>query len=232
MTDAVIARGWVPDDTGAHRQIMGAVSAQEARLLASIVLSNNCKRCFETGVANGISTLAITQAVAHNGGHHFGMDPEQILGHRNAALCLLAEHGLTPAFTLLNGPSHRMAPPLLDTEERFDFAFIDGMHTFHYRLVDFFFANQLLRPGGWLVFHDILLPSMKKLFRFILTQGNYRWARTPELAPSLPRKLRYVGAAFLKRRPLWHFWPNHFANVLVLQKLSDDERPWNHFENF
>lgn len=41
------------------------MSKDEAQTLASLILENNCKKSFETGVANGISTLAITQAIAH-----------------------------------------------------------------------------------------------------------------------------------------------------------------------
>lgn len=231
MTDAVLDRGWVICQTGDRREITGAVNKEEARTLAGIILNNNCKRCYETGVAYGLSTLAITQAVARLGGHHTGMDPLQST-HGNAALCLLAEHHLAPYFTLMEGPSQLMAPRLLETNEQFDFAFIDGMHTFQHKLVDYFFADQLLKAGGWLVFHDLVFPSVKKVLRFIETQHNYRLWLTPGLEPSATRKLYYLAGAFLKRRSLWSYWRNGFANLLVLQKLQAKEHPWDYFRGF
>ena len=58
MTDAVLDRGWVTRRTGDRSEITGAVNKEEAHTLASIILNNNCKRCYETGVAYGLSTLA------------------------------------------------------------------------------------------------------------------------------------------------------------------------------
>jgi len=231
MTNAVLDRGWVTRQTGDRSEITGAVNKEEAATLASIILNNNCKRCYETGVAYGLSTLAITQAVARLGGRHIGMDPLQS-AHGNAALCLLAEHDLAAFFTLMEGPSHLMAPRLLETNEQFDFAFIDGMHTFQHKLVDYFFADQLLKVGGWLVFHDLVLASVKKVLRFIETQHNYRLCLTPGLEPSSARKLRYVAGAFIKGRSLWSYWPNRFANLLVLQKLEAKEFAWDYFCSF
>ncbi len=231
-TDAVIDRGWVEDCDRQRRKIEGAVSKLEARLLAEIVLRHNCRRCVETGVANGISTLAITQAAAHVGGHHYGIDPCQTDQHRNAALLLLNAHGLADDFTLLAGPTHLEAPRLLAQQEPFDFVFVDGMHTFDYKLLDFFYADKLLRVGGWLVFHDLLLPSVKKVYRFVRLQRRYRAWRTPELVPPFFRRCRFLAGAFLKRKPLWYFWPNRFCNLLVLEKTSDKEQPWSFFEDF
>ncbi|XHR26759.1 MAG: class I SAM-dependent methyltransferase [Chthoniobacteraceae bacterium] len=232
MTDAVIDRGWVHDRNGNQREIVGSVTKKEAAILAGIIYKNGCKRCVETGVANGISTLAIAQAVAGNGGRHYGIDPEQSTSHDYAAINLLSEHRLNECFSLMEGPAHIMMPQLTAQGELFDFAFIDGMHTFHYKLIDYFFADKLLRIGGWMVFHDLLLPSVKKLYRYIQTQGKYRPWDTPQLEPPTAYKLRHIAAAVIKRKPLRTFWPNGFSNLLVLEKVSDEERPWNHFNNF
>lgn len=232
FTDKVIDRGWVGEIGKNRHNITGAVSKLEAKTLAGIILKNHCKSSFETGVANGISTLAITQAIKTNNGHHYGIDPCQMLEHQGVALSLLKEYGLLTQFTLYEGPTHLEAPKLLRSSEKFDFAFIDGMHNFDYKFIDYFYADKLLKTGGFLVFHDLLLPSVKKIFKFIKKQNKYQLILTPDLQPSFNRKAKYIGAAFLKSKPYWSEWPNSFCNLLVLQKKADIEFPWNYFENF
>jgi predicted O-methyltransferase YrrM len=232
FTDKVIERGWVGEIGKNRRNITGAISKLEARALAEIILKHDCKRSFETGVANGISTLAITQAIAANKGHHYGIDPCQFTDHQGVALTLLAEHDLLSRFTLCEGPTHLEAPNLLKNNEKFDFGFIDGMHSFDYKFIDLFYADKLLKVGGFLVFHDLLLPSVKKVLKFIKKQYQYKIIITPELQPSLHRKAKYMAAAFIKRKPYWYEWPNNFCNLLVLQKTAEPDHPWNYFENF
>lgn len=232
FTDSIIERGWIGEAGKNQHYIMGAVSKIEARTLAAVILEYNCQKSFETGVANGISTLAITQAIALTNGHHYGIDPYQFTYHKGTALNLLAEHDLLDYFTLCEGSTHLEAPKLLSKHDEFDFAFIDGMHTFDYKFIDFFYADKLLKAGGLLVFHDSLLPSVKKIFRFIKKNKKYRVLTTPELQPNLSKKAKYMLAAFIKGKPYWYEWNNNFCNLLVLQKICDIELPWYHFEDF
>lgn len=232
FTDAVIDRRWIGEANHNRREIVGAVSKAEAQVLAAIILKHNCQQSLETGVANGISTLAITQAIARNQGHHYGIDPCQFSDHQGVALTLLAEHHLQQHFTLCEGPTHLEAPKLLSQGKTFDFIFIDGMHKFDYKFLDFFYADKLLKVDGFLVFHDLLLPSTKKLAKFVLQQKNYQMLLTPTLQPSWQRKAKYLIAALVKQKPYWYQWRNHFCNLLVLQKISNTEHAWNYFENF
>ena len=232
LVSQVIERGYVGEVGKNRRQITGAVSKEEAEILASIIFENGCLKSLETGVANGISTLAITEAIALNGGHHYGVDPCQLNEHQGVALSLLEEYKLRSSFTLLDGPAHLEIPKLIEAEEKFDLVFIDGMHKFDYKFLDFFLADQVLKVDGFLVFHDILLPSTKKIYRYIKRSHDYRFCKTHYRAPSLYRQIRYVVGAFLKARPFWYTWHNNFRNLLVLQKKSDVEHPWNYFRDF
>ncbi|WP_138506392.1 class I SAM-dependent methyltransferase [Nostoc sp. PA-18-2419] len=232
FTDKVIDRGWVGEIDKNRRCIQGGISRMEARTLAAIILKYNCKNSFETGVAHGISTLAITQAIVHNNGSHYGIDPYQFLEHEGVALSLLREYNLLSNFTLCEGPAHLEAPKLFSLPEKFDFIFIDGMHTFDYKFVDFFYADHLLKIGGFLVFHDLLLPSVKKIFRLIKKSYNYNFFTTSYLQPSIASKVKYTAVAFIKGKSYWYDWPNHFCNLLILQKIANTERSWNYFYNF
>jgi len=58
--EEVLTRGWVSDLQGGRQPIHGPVSAAEARFLAGLILETGVKQSLETGVALGVSTLAIT----------------------------------------------------------------------------------------------------------------------------------------------------------------------------
>jgi len=66
-----------------------------------------------------------------------------------------------------------MLPELIERGVTIDFAFIDGMHTFDYTVIDLFFADKLLRKGGIICIHDMELPSKRKAFRYLLGHRKY-----------------------------------------------------------
>lgn len=47
------------------------------------------------------------------------------------------------------------------TGMRFDVAFIDGDHGFEAVIKDYWIARQVIEPGGMIIFHDYLNPSVK-----------------------------------------------------------------------
>jgi|SRR5665213_1020432 len=152
--------------------------------------------------------------------------------HGGAALGALAEFGLQDFFSLREGPSHSELPKLFNAGESFDLVFVDGAHQFNLKFIDFYYADLLLKIGGCLVFHDLLLPATKKLYKYIQTLQRYKFMATPQLQPTVTRKFRYLAGAFVKFKPLRTYWPNGFGNLLVLQKFSDQPAPWNLFRNF
>jgi predicted O-methyltransferase YrrM len=232
VLSAVYSRGVVQTRKGLSQSIAGAVTIDEAMYLAGIVQTHKLTRTLETGVAKGLSTLALAYAVNLNGGHHIGIDPCQRSEHDEAALMLLEEFGLIGSFRLMDGPSHLEAPKLIADSEKFDLIFIDGMHTVDYKIVDVFMADQLLAPGGFLILHDLLLQSVKKTLRFLRTHRDYEMIRTPNLRPTIAKRVRYVAGAIAKRRSYWYFWPNGFSNLLVLRKKHQVAHNWDFYRNF
>ena len=79
---------------------------------------------------------------------------------------------------------------------------IDGNHRFDDVLVDFYLSDQLVSPGGLLIFDDMWMPSVRTVVNFILTNRQYKIVSQP------------------------------IRNMMVLKKLADDDRDWCHFENF
>ena len=226
-TDAVLDRGWVPDRDGGRRQIIGAVTKLEARILGDLVREYGCERTLETGVALGVSTLALTHAVSARGGTHYGIDPFQMSEHRGAALELLDEHGLRQHFELREGPSHLELPRLLEEGHRFDLVFIDGWHTFDNKLLDYFYADRMLSVGGWLVVHDLWFDSVRKLLGFVRGQGTYEIDSTRGGPWGWSKKLKARVSARLGEPP-----PLDSPNLLVMRKSRDDLPPWDHYVDF
>ena len=64
-------------------------------------------------------------------------------------------------------------PAMIQNQEIFDFAFIDGWHTFDHALVDFFYVNRLLNVQGIVVFDDVNYPQLRKLIRYISNYQNH-----------------------------------------------------------
>ena len=84
-------------------------------------------------------------------------------------------------------------PKLVSEGRQFDFAFIDGDHHFDGVFVDLFYVDQLLKPGGVVVFDDISWDGVYLACRF--AQTNYGYETIAELAK--PAKRFRVG----RRRP-------------------------------
>ncbi len=64
----------------------------------------------------------------------------------------------------------RAEPPM------FDFVLIDGCHNWPLVFLDFFYANYLLKPGGYLMIDDLQLHSVKELARLLSEQPGFETA--------------------------------------------------------
>lgn len=53
-------------------------------------------------------------------------------------------------------------------------AFIDGKHTADQALLDFYFLDRMIEPGGIVVFDDVHFPSVNKVVRYVSTYPNYQ----------------------------------------------------------
>jgi len=154
----------------------------------------------ETGVAFGISTLTICAAMAAapgdaSGRRHYGIDPNQTSQFGGAGLAAVQRAGLEHLFRLLEGPSHLELPRLLAEGVTLDFALIDGHHGFDYALLDFFFVDKMLRPGGIVAFHDYSWDAIQRAVRFVRTHREYQFTgsfRGLIGEGSLPRRLARV----------------------------------------
>ncbi len=151
---------------------------------------------------------------------------------------------------LIEVPSEIALPKLLSENKTYDFAFIDGWHTFDHTLIDFFYLNRMLKIGGIIVIDDVSYPSVSKLMRYLMRYPGYKMVGNIQIETSTKKKLFEL----VIRKPFSLFsklFPKRIqqelfsgkviasdstlglnASMIAFKKIKEDERPWYWFEDF
>jgi predicted O-methyltransferase YrrM len=231
---AMLSRAFPGQDLRPQRAFARAgMSPEELVRLYELVAENRTRRALEVGMASGTSSLVILGALSRNGDdiRLTSIDPFQRTWFGNDGIERLRANGLLERHHLLEEPDYLALPKLLAAQERFDFILVDGYHSFDYTLVDIFFADLLLEPGGVLAVHDSSWPAVFKVLQFLETQKDYHRLSPPpflKLEGALRkaiRRLRVFGSgqwrAFDERRTGWH-------TLAAYRKISDRMAPEFH----
>ncbi len=203
-----------------------------AEALYQTVLARRPEHVLEVGMAFGVSSLAILSALDRIGGtgRLVSLDPAQSRDWRGCGAAAVARSGLAPRHRLIEEPDYVALPRLLGEGHRIDFAYIDGMHTFDYTLLDFFYVDKLLPAGGVVGFNDCRMPAVHKVLRFVATHRRYR-----ELDVGLPvrfrpkrRVRRALGRLLGQTAPFGH----PMKQDRYFEKTEVWEPDWNSFTEF
>lgn len=155
--------GWDDADPGLARATWGLV-----RYIRPL-------KVVETGVARGLTTSIVLQALEINGvGDLFSVDlPPSIDRHRFTDQTAAAvPDGLKARWTLVRGSSRRRLPGLLETLESIDLFIHDSLHSHRNMSFELAEAWRALRPGGFLLADDVHRNSA-----FVQYAGRVRPAR-------------------------------------------------------
>ena len=222
--------------------------AGEKTALQSNVSKEECLRLYETvralrptvsvevGLAQGASTLAILKALEDNGhGHHHVIDPFQSY-FGGCGLAMVEKSGLGARFTFYEKFAEEVIPAL----PRLQFAFIDGSHLFDLTLCEFVLVDKRLDVGGLIGFHDLWMPSLQSLIRFVLRNRAYGihepGVTTPgSLLARVARKIAHCipGQDRIFAREFLHPWGEFgLPNLALLRKQADDHREWKFHNAF
>lgn len=195
--------------------------AAEAKLLQHWLREYRPGRLLEIGLAYGISSLCINQVVQewHVDSYHI-IDAFQHSQWRGVGLRHLQMIGVAEKCSLHEELSELCLPGLLAAGERFDFAFVDGWHSFDQALLEFFYINRMLEVGGIVVFDDVHLPGIQKVLAHVNTYPCYQRLSEPtDVALSLQAKVRRLAGVPVVR-------------LAAFRKTKDDSRNWDWFEDF
>lgn len=161
----------------------------DTRAIQRLVRELEAARTLETGMAFGVSTLAIGAVHQERGtGTHVAIDPLQSTVYRSVGALNLRRAHLEDRVRVIEEPSHVALPKLLDEGVRLDFALIDGRHLFDFVLVDFFYVDQMLDVGGVVAFHDTWMPAIAQAAGFVRRNRAYEPVRSRAPAIAALRK--------------------------------------------
>jgi predicted O-methyltransferase YrrM len=137
------------------------MTTRQGKTVYRFILQNRLARVLELGFAHGKSTCYLAAAVDELGvdGHVVTIDTKHAKErapniHQLLERCGLTER-VTPVFAARSFTWELMkllerAPP-----PQFDFAYIDGGHTWDVTGFAFLLVDRLLAPGGWVLFDDL-----------------------------------------------------------------------------
>jgi len=221
------------DSGSSHRIFPFAISAEEGAFLLSVIAGDpKVSKTLEVGCAYGLSSLHICAGIrGRSGASHTIIDPFQTLQWDGAGIKNLRSCGVD-FFHLIEEKSEFALPKLLEKREgQFDFIFIDGYHAFDHVLLDCFYANRLLKVGGYLVFDDLGWLSVSGAVSFLLKYPCYAVHGSVKKTP----KTFWEAAALRFLMPLARCanaaglfpsrsYRNTFYEMIALKKITEDKR--------
>lgn len=171
----MLTSGKTTTSAGEPIVVESGVPAVAADEITRQVLAVDAQTCVETGMAHGVSTLALLRGVEQTGGTVISIDPKQTTDRwRGAGLAAVERAGASGRHELVELPGHVGLPRLIERGETVDVAYVDGWHTFDYALVDVFMLDKMLRVGGRLGINDVQMPSVRKVERWLTSHRRYR----------------------------------------------------------
>jgi len=182
-------------------KIHSSIKEVEGKYIAKMIEDNNCKKCLEVGMAFGISAFYI---LSNENTELISIDPFQKTQWNDGGVKLLKEFNFTSRHKCIYKKSYVALPELVqkEGEQKYDFIFIDGWHTFDYTLIDFFYTDKLLKIGGIIIIDDALHKGVEKSLKYITT--NYKFYKKID-------------------SPI---------TVGCYKKIREDNRTWNYHQNF
>lgn len=245
LLEQIFSTGMTELADGSPTPLSSSISRDDCAAIERVIARSGATSAIEVGMACGISTLAIADALSRNGSARLVViDPNQTEGWSGVGMHLLRRAGLADVVELIEEPSQLALPRLAASGERFDFAFIDGWHTFDHTLIDFFFCDLMLDPGGMVMLDDVAYAAVNRVVRFILSNRDYELVEVTRSADDASASLRLRRAVKRKLRPLARtdrdptpahervFHGIEGVRVVALRKRGNDARPFDHFEQF
>lgn len=219
VAEEMLATGRVAAPDGSSLTLHSHLPRDECEIVQHWVREHRPRRLLEIGLAYGVSTLAVCEAMVAAGGaeRYHVIDPWQHTRWAGAGLYALERAGYRHLVRLHEEPSELVLPRMLAGGTGLDFALVDGWHGFDQVMMEVYYLNRMLAPGGVLVLDDVHLPGLGWIAALIGTWPAYRRLEAPVAQRrSRPARVRrmmgapeFRVAGFLKTGPdqrSWDFW--------------------------
>jgi predicted O-methyltransferase YrrM len=228
--------------TSKEDKFFDSISMDEAVLLYSVVREVVPKSSMEIGFCCGGSGMAFLKAIQDNGlGHHYACDPYQSTYAKNRGLENVRQAKLDSLLTF----QEAFPEAAVSNIPRVQFAFIDASHLYDLTMLDFVLVDKKLDVGGVVAFHDMWMPALQKVMRFLISNRGYKLFQSSAANQFLPIRTplrRRIVSSVLRMIPqsskiftqeMLHPWTDFkLGNVAILQKTVEDARDWRHFQPF
>jgi predicted O-methyltransferase YrrM len=215
------------------------IDVAEGNFLTEFIAGRpNVTRTLEVGCAYGLSSLHIASALAGRpGAHHVIVDPDESTAWSGVGVTNLDRAGID-FYELREEPSEIALPQLLKEGAEFDLAFIDGWHTFDQTLIDMYYANRLVKVGGYIIIDDADWISVSKAISYFAKYPCYRIvagaAGPATRVVNVLWRLCKPFAELLFPRWLYDYFYGlgKYPSMVALQKVTKDNRHWKWFRSF
>ena len=152
-----------------------SIKTVEARFIYDFIRQKGLKTTLETGFAYAKSASHI---IAATQSEHIAIDPFQA-HYQNIGLKNIESLKFEKFLVFHNDYSHNVLPKLVAEKRQFEFIFIDGDHKFDGEFVDFYYADLLLKQGGYILMHDTWMRSTQLVVSFIKSnRKDYKYIKT------------------------------------------------------
>ena len=245
IIDEIESTGLTKLSDGTLIPIRANVGPESGKVIQRAVEATRPRMGLEVGLAFGMSTLYILDAMQqHGGGSLIGMDPAQHdMTWRGGGLHNVQRAGFRDRYLFHEESSQIVLPRLTAAGTRVQFALIDGWHTFDHTLVDFFFIDRMLDVGGIIVMDDVGYPSIQRLCHFILSNRDYTSFDFARYSSKVLKKtLKKIAQTVLHPLVRDNFSPDasvraqqtalETIQLIALRKEADDRRAFDHFVAF
>jgi len=242
IIDEILESGIVKDKDGKDIPLRGNIDRAEGMFLYNLVKENkSITHTLEVGCAFGISSLFICSALRFKEAPlHIIIDPHQEEAYNNIGNLNLQRAGVT-FYKLIKENSEFALPRLLNqTPNSFDLVFIDGLHSFDQVSLDFYYANRLLKVGGYIVFDDCSFYSISKVLSYVLNYPSYKFHS--EVKETSRRKILlrsclklfpdFIYTNFLPLKVNNFYNRLRFTSMIAIKKVADDQRDNRWFSDF
>lgn len=154
---------------------MGAVSRDDARFLCDLIAGSRPAKCFEVGVASGMSTTLILKALAKIGQDRSLVSVDisrQYYADRTKQVGYVVDAAISELGCnfQLHFNHWSADAETFGSDEKFDFVFIDAHHGHPWATLDTMMVLPFVKRGTWIAIHDI---ALKDIPRFASQTGPF-----------------------------------------------------------